>query len=132
MFVEATHSTSSSPGPFDAVVLSFVLHNLDVGRRRALLGRIKSLLDPGGRIALMEWSLPAVPIRAVLWQCVLARIEPSPSVRETWPERLPGDAASGGLTVRHEQRWAGGRVQPLICEPTDPGSAERATSRGAP
>jgi len=46
-------------GPFDAVVISFVLHNLAADRRRVLLARAAGLLAPGGIVAVLDWHLPA-------------------------------------------------------------------------
>ena len=104
-------------GRFDAVVLSFVLHNLDGPRRRQLLARCVPLLAPGGQVAILDWAVPAGRRRASVWRRILARIEPSPAVAEVLDGALVEDLRAEGLGGPGRRRLAGGRVQLLLTPP---------------
>ena len=101
-------------GHFDAVVLSFLLHNMPGSRRRELLSRCRTLLRSGGQVAILEWDEPGSPLRAAVWRRLLARIEPSPSVPEILTGALQADCAAAGLRVSSRQVLVGGRVQLLL------------------
>lgn len=107
-------------GPYDAVVLSFVLHNLDGPDRRALLGRLAGALASGGRIGILEWALPSGGLRAAVWRRALDRVEPCPSVREVLAGAVSEDLARSGLRVTRQRPLAGGRVQLLVAVPAPP------------
>lgn len=77
------------PGPFNAVVVSFVLHNLSADQRRALLSTADGLLAPGGTVAVLDWHLPAGRRRGAAWRGLLARIEPARTVGEVLDGALP-------------------------------------------
>lgn len=113
-FLEGDALTVDLPGSFDAVVLSFVLHNLDADQRRTLLRRSRSLLRPDGRVALLEWALPRSARRARVWRSLLARIEPSPDVGEVLDGALTTDLAATGLRVVQHHALAGGRTQLML------------------
>lgn len=113
-FLEGDALTVDLPGPFDAVVLSFVLHNLDADQRRALLRRSRSLLRPDGRVALLEWALPRSALRARVWRSLLARIEPSTNVGEVLDGALTAELAATGLRVVQHHALAGGRTQLML------------------
>jgi ubiquinone/menaquinone biosynthesis C-methylase UbiE len=101
-------------GPFDAVVLSFVLHNLPADRRRLLLARSAALLAPGGTVGVLDWHLPAGRRRAAGWRKVLARIEPAPTVGEVLDGALPADLAAAGLDACLRRPLAAGRAEVLL------------------
>lgn len=124
-------------GPFDAVVLSFVLHNLPADRRRLLLARSADLLTPGGTVAVLDWHLPAGRRRAAIWRALLARIEPAPTVGEVLDGALPRDPAAAGLDACLSRPLASGRAQVLLARlpvrPTAGGAARPvAPSTGRP
>lgn len=104
-------------GPYDAVVLAFVLHNYDEAGRRALLRRATSVLAPGGTIAVLEWDQPHGLRRAAAWRAVLRRIEPSPSVTQVIDGALHDDLTAAGLGRPREEGLAGGRVRLLLARP---------------
>ena len=113
-FIEGDALTVDLPGSFDAVVLSFVLHNLDADQRRALLRRSRSLLRPDGRVALLEWALPRSALRARVWRSLLALIEPSTNVGEVLDGALTAELAATGLRVVQHHALAGGRTQLML------------------
>lgn len=54
---------SETPGSYDLVVLSDVLHHVPAGQRRSLLEAIRTLLAPGGTLAFKDWHRePAKPV----------------------------------------------------------------------
>ena len=121
-------------GPFDAVVISFVLHNLAADRRRVLLARAAGLVAPGGTVAVLDWHLPAGRRRAAAWRAVLARIEPAPTVREVLDGALTGDLSASGLDVCLRRPLAAGRAQLLLARRavrTAEGGQEPCVSRSA-
>lgn len=101
-------------GPFDAVVISFVLHNLAADRRRVLLAKAAGLLAPGGAVAVLDWHLPAGRRRATAWRAVLTLIEPAPAVGEVLDGALTADLSAAGLDVRLRRPLAAGRAQLLL------------------
>lgn len=101
-------------GPFDAVAISFVLHNLAADRRRVLLAIAAGLLAPGGTVAVLDWHLPTGPRRAVGWRALLARIEPAPTVGEILDGALPGDLVAAGLELCLRRPLAAERAQLLL------------------
>jgi ubiquinone/menaquinone biosynthesis C-methylase UbiE len=101
-------------GPYDRVVLSFLLHNFDADGRARLLRRAGAALAPGGRIGVLEWASPSGRLRAALWRRILTAIEPSPSVPELLEGALEADVSVAGLQVHHHQPAAGGRTQILV------------------
>lgn len=102
------------PGPFNAVVVSFVLHNLSADQRRALLSSAEGLLAPGGTVAVLDWHLPAGRRRGAAWRGLLARIEPARTVGEVLDGALPGDLAAVGLDVCLRRPLAAGRAELLL------------------
>ena len=113
-FVEGDALTVDLAGSFDAIVLSFVLHNLDTDQRRTLLKRSRSLLGQNGRVAILEWALPRSARRARVWRGLLARIEPSPNVAEVLDGALGTDLATTGLRVIQHRLLTGGRTQLVL------------------
>ena len=85
-FVEADITGLDAPGPFDRVVLSFVLHNFDATGRRTVLEQSAVRLGDGGAIGILDWATPPGRLRAGLWRSFLHRLEPSSTV----PEILAG------------------------------------------
>jgi ubiquinone/menaquinone biosynthesis C-methylase UbiE len=101
--------------PFDAVTLSFVLHNFDPSGRVTLLQRAASGLAGGsGRVGLLEWAEPTGRLRGRTWRWFLARLEPSPSVPQILDGALDAEVADAGLQVVDRRDLCGGRVQLLV------------------
>jgi ubiquinone/menaquinone biosynthesis C-methylase UbiE len=99
---------------FDRVVLSFVLHNFDTEGRIRLLRRAGAALTPGGRVGVLDWTLPSGATRAAVWRRFLTALEPSPTVRELLDGALSDDISAAGLDVLGCMPAAGGRAQILI------------------
>jgi demethylmenaquinone methyltransferase / 2-methoxy-6-polyprenyl-1,4-benzoquinol methylase len=64
-------------GPFDRVVLSFLLHELDQTARVEVLRRSLARITPTGRIGILEWGQPDGALRRRLWRSVVGIIEPA-------------------------------------------------------
>jgi ubiquinone/menaquinone biosynthesis C-methylase UbiE len=127
------------PGPFDRVVLSFVLHNFDANGRTEALRLSARALAPGGQVGILDWAVPPGRARATLWRRFLTRLEPSseaaevtdadlerkhlggeaPNVSAILDGALHTDVRAAGLEVRSRLAVANGRAQVLIAHPHD-------------
>jgi ubiquinone/menaquinone biosynthesis C-methylase UbiE len=127
------------PGPFDRVVLSFVLHNFDADGRMEALRRSARALASGGQVGILDWALPTGRIRASLWRRFLTRLEPSstpvevtdadlelkylggeaPNVSAVLDGAIRTDVRAAGLEVRSCLAVANGRAQIVIAHPQD-------------
>jgi len=59
----AEEIAAESPAAYDLIVLSDVLHHVPPGQRTSLLQAIRTLLAPGGTLAMKDWNrAPAQPI----------------------------------------------------------------------
>ncbi|MFP5371018.1 MAG: class I SAM-dependent methyltransferase [Actinomycetes bacterium] len=101
---------------YTAVILSFVLHNFDAAGRRRLLSCAASVLAPGGRVGVLDWSCPTGARRARAWRRFLEVLEPSPSVLEVADGRLIEDLDVAGLEITQDLSLALGRCRILIGE----------------
>jgi ubiquinone/menaquinone biosynthesis C-methylase UbiE len=127
-------------GSFDRVVLSFVLHGFAGRGRLALLRRAAAPLTPGGRIGVLEWSLPSGDIRATLWRRFLRALEPDAgNTEEVLDGALDREIREAGLQVENRRPVAGGRAQILVVGPGGTGPSgpgrrgyPRPECRGAP
>lgn len=115
-FIEGDVLTAEVGGGFDAMVLSFLLHNFDARGRTAVLVRSRDALRTGGRVGILDWALPVGRWRAELWRKALAHIEPSPAVGDIVEGALFDGLADAGLRLRSVRSVAGGRAQVLIAE----------------
>ena len=113
-FVHGDLTQVDVAGPFDRVVLSFVLHNFDAHGRRMVLNQSRTRLAAGGAIGVLEWDMPSGRTRRSLWRRFLHRIEPSPSVEEILAGALAEDVAAAGLRSTLRQPVAGGRAQIVV------------------
>jgi tRNA (cmo5U34)-methyltransferase len=52
-------------GPFELVVSAFAVHHLDGAAKADLFARVAAVLAPGGRFALCDVVVPAVPVAEV-------------------------------------------------------------------
>lgn len=99
---------------YDAVVLSFVLHNFDSSGRRRLLARSADALRPGGRVAILDWACPPGRWRARAWASFLRVLEPSPAVLEVADGALLEDLAAVELVTVNHGAASLGRCQILV------------------
>jgi ubiquinone/menaquinone biosynthesis C-methylase UbiE len=100
---------------YDCVVLSFVLHNFDVDGRLRLLRRAAAALAPGGRLGVLDWSLPSGLIRSVLWRRFLSVLEPEgDTTQQLLSGALDADIPAAGLSIVRRHRVAGGRAQVFV------------------
>jgi ubiquinone/menaquinone biosynthesis C-methylase UbiE len=113
-FIEGDLTDLGIDGPFDRVVLSFVLHNFDAGGRRLVLDQSAARLSSGGAIGILDWALPPGRTRSMLWRRFLHRLEPSPSVEEILGGSLAADIRSAGLRLSCQRPVASGRAQILV------------------
>jgi len=113
-FVEGDITSLGLPGPFDRVVLSFVLHNFDATGRHAVLTQSATRLAGGGAIGILDWALPAGRLRSGAWRRFLHRLEPSPIVSEILAGCLAHDIPGAGLRVSCQRPAAGGRAEILV------------------
>lgn len=61
----AEQLAAETPGAYDLVVLSDVLHHVPPAQRLSLLAAIRTLLAPGGVLALKDWH--RTPARPIHW-----------------------------------------------------------------
>lgn len=97
-------------GPYNGVVLSFLLHELDPSTRAAVLAECANRLTPDGRIGILEWHVPASAMWARLWRRVVRLLEPAVA-HDILDDGLTTALVSAGLTVRQELLRVGGRAQ---------------------
>lgn len=116
-FIEGDVLEAAVEGPFDRVVLSFLLHSFDVVGRASVLRRSAGVLAPGGRVGVLDWSLPSGGLRARAWRQFLKVLEPSPTVEDILSGALKAELPAAGLGIVSEHRVAGGRAQILVAEP---------------
>lgn len=60
--------TAENDGPYDAVLAAYLFRN--VTDPDAVLCAVRSLLRPGGRLSVHEYSLSGSPVHSVLWNTV--------------------------------------------------------------
>lgn len=113
-FIECDVLSTEAGSGYDAVVLSFLLHNFDGGGRSAVLARSREALAPSGLVGILDWALPPGRRRGELWRKALARIEPSPSVDDVIDGALFDEVTQAGLRLTWATSLAGGRTQVLI------------------
>jgi ubiquinone/menaquinone biosynthesis C-methylase UbiE len=113
-FIQGDALTTDVGTDFDCVALSFVLHNFDGDGRIQLLRRSEAALAPGGRIGVLERSLPPGRRRAALWRRFLSALEPSPAAAEVLTNALEQDIAAAGLQIASQHSAAGGRARILV------------------
>ena len=101
-------------GQFDVVVLAFVLHELeDEAARAKALSSASEQLGPGGRVAVLDWSLPADGWRRGAWRRVVEMIEPN-GATDVLAGCLPAEIDKAGLEVTDVNPLAHGRASMLL------------------
>jgi demethylmenaquinone methyltransferase/2-methoxy-6-polyprenyl-1,4-benzoquinol methylase len=115
VFVRGDAIEAPVEGGYDRVVLSFVLHGFDAADRTRLLGRAATALSAGGRIGVLEWSLPRGRLRRAVWRRFLMALEPAPgATRQLLEGALDAEIPAAGLRVDDRRAAAGGRAQILL------------------
>lgn len=116
-FIEGDVAGEIDGGPFDRVVFSFVLHELDPSRRLHALERAVGLLGPGGRIGILEWATPARQPAAGVWRTAVRTIEPSVA-HDVLDDGLDVALSAAGLAIVTDTPAAGGRARIAIAGPS--------------
>ncbi|MEU0222585.1 class I SAM-dependent methyltransferase [Streptomyces sp. NPDC006265] len=68
LHLSAEELTTAGEGPFDAVFAAYLFRN--VSDPDAVLATVRTLLRPGGRLAVHEYSLGGSPAHRALWTAV--------------------------------------------------------------
>lgn len=97
---------------YDAVLLSFVLHELDPSDISAVVTRAAFALGDGGRLTILDHSLPRGSSGAI-WQGVLGLIEPA-RVNQWLALDLQALLRSNELGAVIDRPLAGGRARLLV------------------
>ncbi|MFJ8592703.1 class I SAM-dependent methyltransferase [Streptomyces sp. NPDC093598] len=100
LHLSAEELTTTDEGPFDAVFAAYLFRN--VSDPDGVLGTVRTLLRPGGRLAVHEYSLQGSPAHRALWTAVcLGVIIPAGTLtgdralyRHLWRSVLAFDTAS--------------------------------------
>lgn len=106
-------------GPFDAVVLGFVLHELDPATRAELLRGCTARLSPSGRVGVLEWATPPARVRGAIWRRAVRAIEPAVA-HDVLDGALAAPIAAAGLSTASRTAPAGGRAEVLVLVPEHP------------
>jgi ubiquinone/menaquinone biosynthesis C-methylase UbiE len=112
-FVRGDVLATPLDGPFDRIVLAFILHELDAPRRVALLRRAAELLTATGQIGILEWARPTGTILGPAWTATVHAIEPT-IAHDILDDGLDVAIAGAGLTTIDDRRLAGGRARVVL------------------
>jgi ubiquinone/menaquinone biosynthesis C-methylase UbiE len=105
-------SLSTLEGSFDAITCSFVLHEIARDARLVLLRAARERLRAGGRLGVLDWSLPRSGLARRSWHLVIAAVEGRWSIVTT--SQLKNDLELTGFEVTKEEACAGGRAGLLV------------------
>ena len=97
---------------YDAVLLSFVLHELDPADISAVVARAAFALAPSGRLAILDHWLPRGSSGKV-WQGILGLIEPA-RVNQWLSLDLAALMRSNELLAATDRPLAGGRARLIV------------------
>ena len=89
-------------GSADAVVMTLMLHHLDLAGKAAALAEARRVLRPGGRLVVADWGIPGGPVQRAGMR-VLAKIDGEAGIRDHVAGRLPAliEAAGFEAPKRH-------------------------------
>ncbi|MER7477082.1 class I SAM-dependent methyltransferase [Streptomyces sp. NPDC126510] len=119
LHLSAEELATAGAGPFDAVFAAYLFRN--VSDPDAVLGTVRGLLRPGGRLAVHEYSLGGSPAHRALWTAVCQGvIIPAGTLtgdralyRHLWHSVLDFDTASDFAERLTRAGFAGARALPL-------------------
>ena len=97
---------------YDAVLLSFVLHEVPPSDVVGLIDRATSALEPHGRLAILDHALP-YGAAGWQWHTVLRAVESS-SIDAWLDLDLNALMAAKQLEIEHDLSLAGGRARMLV------------------
>ncbi|HEY9439124.1 MAG TPA: class I SAM-dependent methyltransferase [Streptomyces sp.] len=111
--------TAGKEGPYDAVLAAYLVRN--VTDPDAVLCAVRSLLRPGGRLAIHEYSLSGSPFHSALWNTVCrAVIMPAGTLtgdrelyRHLWSSVLTFDTAPAFAARLTRAGFTGVRTVPV-------------------
>jgi trans-aconitate methyltransferase len=99
-------------GQFDVVLLSFILHELPPAELPAILGRLAAVLAPGGRLVIVDHSVPP-GVAGRVWRVVLHLVE-STAIDAWLALDLSAILADNGLIAAEDRARAGGRARMIV------------------
>ncbi|MFB6843348.1 class I SAM-dependent methyltransferase [Streptomyces sp. NPDC056373] len=119
LHLSAEQLATSGEGPFDAVFAAYLFRN--VSDPDGVLGTVRALLRPGGRLAVHEYSLGGSPAHRALWTAVCQGvIVPAGTLtgdralyRHLWHSVLDFDSASAFTGRLTRAGFTGARALPL-------------------
>ena len=95
---------------FDRALLALFLHEQSSDERVRILEMARSHLAPGGHIVVADTSAPRHRLGRPLWRAFLRTFEP-PTVLEVADGALDREIVEAGLTIRHTESLANGRLR---------------------
>jgi ubiquinone/menaquinone biosynthesis C-methylase UbiE len=115
-FIAGDVRAAAEEGPFDRVVLAFILHELAPDVRADVLRRSADVLAPEGSIGILEWARPEGRIGGTVWASTVRVIEP-PVAHDVLERGVDDAIAAAGLTTVADRRVAGGRARIIRAGP---------------
>jgi trans-aconitate methyltransferase len=113
-FEQADARTYTPAARFDAVLLSFLLHELPAAERAPLVARLASALSPGGVLVVVDHAAPPAAAGRT-WRFVLRLVE-SPTVHEWLAFDVAALLAAPALAVVRDEALAGGRARLVVAQ----------------
>ncbi|MFJ7332218.1 class I SAM-dependent methyltransferase [Streptomyces sp. NPDC101110] len=119
LHLSAEELAAAGEGPFDAVFAAYLFRN--VSDPDGVLGTVRALLRPGGRLAVHEYSLGGSPMHRALWTAVCQGVViPAGTLtgdralyRHLWHSVLDFDTASAFTGRLTRAGFTGARALPL-------------------
>ncbi len=119
LHLSAEELHEAGEGPFDAVFAAYLFRN--VSDPDGVLGTVRGLLRPGGRLAVHEYSLTGSPVHRALWTAVCQGvIIPAGTLtgdralyRHLWHSVLDFDTAAAFTGRLTRAGFTGARALPL-------------------
>ncbi|MFH9708385.1 class I SAM-dependent methyltransferase [Streptomyces luteogriseus] len=119
LHLSAEELDAAGEGPFDAVFAAYLFRN--VSDPDGVLGTVRGLLRPGGRLAVHEYSLGGSPVHRALWTAVCQGVViPAGTLtgdralyRHLWHSVLDFDTAAAFTGRLTRAGFTGARVLPL-------------------
>ncbi len=94
---------------FDRALLALFLHDQTSADRVRFLRMARAHLAPGGLVVVADTSAPSSPLGRTLWRAFIRTFEP-PTVLEVADGALGQEIPEAGLTIRHHEALANGRL----------------------